>query len=161
MTDIRIVDAEFDDGDHARGIVELIDEYAREPAIGSPGLRDEVRETLVSRLRSHPGVLVLLALDGRKPVGVAVCFVGFSTFEARPLVNIHDLAVTTTYQGRGVGTRLVEEIARRARDLDCCRLTLEVTEKNTGARRLYKRLGFGKETGASTPGSMIFLQRPL
>ena len=36
-----------------------------------------------------------------KPVGLATTFEGFSTFAAKPLINIHDIAVLPDYRGRG------------------------------------------------------------
>ena len=74
--------------------------------------------------------------------GVAVCFLGFSTFSAMPLLNIHDLAVRGEFQGTGVGGALLDSVAEKARTLGCCRVTLEVDQENPGARRLYERKGF-------------------
>jgi ribosomal protein S18 acetylase RimI-like enzyme len=76
---------------------------------------------------------------------MAVCFIGFSTFAARPLLNIHDFAVAGAFRGQRVGARLLEHIEQKARELGCCKLTLEVKDDNHAARRLYKRFGFGGE----------------
>ena len=76
-------------------------------------------------------------------MGVAVCFRGFSTFAGRPLINIHDLAVTSEHRRKGVGRALIEEVFRRARDAGCAKVTLEVLDRNVTAKRLYKRMGFG------------------
>ncbi|MDP7573186.1 MAG: GNAT family N-acetyltransferase, partial [Myxococcota bacterium] len=78
----------------------------------------------------------------KRPVGVAVCFLGFSTFQARPLLNIHDLAVLPEWRGRGVGRALLAAAEDRARQRGCCKLTLEVQDSNRRALQLYERFGF-------------------
>ena len=39
--------------------------------------------------------------ETRRAVGLALCFVGFSSFKARPLINIHDIAVRPEVRGQG------------------------------------------------------------
>ena len=139
---ISVVDAELDRPEHCDGLVAILDEYARLPHIAGRGLPVDVIENLTSRLARTSGKQILLAIDGEKVVGVAVCFEAFSTFAGRPLLNIHDLAVTAEYRGQGVGTMLLDAVAQRARELGCCRVTLEVDTENPGAKKLYERSGF-------------------
>jgi ribosomal protein S18 acetylase RimI-like enzyme len=84
----------------------------------------------------------LLAFVGDEPVGAAVCFFGLSTFRARPLVNIHDLAVLPKHQGKGVGPALLAAVEDHARRRGCCKITLEVQDDNVRARNVYRRFGF-------------------
>lgn len=121
----------------------LIDAYARDPMGGSHPLPVDVRDRLIDGLRNHPTTLVHLAFEGDEPVGVAVCFLGFSTFAAKPLLNIHDLAVLPNYRGRGIGRQLLAAVEDDARARGCCKLTLEVFESNERARRTYAAAGFG------------------
>jgi ribosomal protein S18 acetylase RimI-like enzyme len=140
--EIEIVDADFEDAAHRAGIVEVLDSYAADPVGGGTPLRAEVRERLVSALRDHPTTLALLALSDGRPIGVAVCFLGLSTFQARPLLNIHDLAVLPKYRGRGAGRALLAAAEDRARRRGCCKLTLEVQDDNGRALGLYRSFGF-------------------
>lgn len=140
---VEIRDANLHAADDAGAVVALIDEYARGPNGQSRALSEEVKARLVPGLLKHPASFVLLACDGGTPVGVAVCFWGFSTFAGKPLINIHDLAVTTKYRRKGLGSALIEETLRRARDAGCAKVTLEVLDENEGAKRLYRRMGFG------------------
>lgn len=143
MTALEVREADLDDPGDAAGLVEVLDSYAADPVgIGRP-LGTEVRDRLVPMLRQHPTTLALLALEDGRPVGLAICFWGLSSFHARPLLNIHDLAVLPGHRGRGAGRALLAEIERRARERGCCRLTLEVQEDNQAAMALYRRLGFG------------------
>jgi len=113
------------------------------------------RARLVPSLRAHPAARVFLAWSGARAVGVAVCFLAFSTFRARPVLNVHDLAVAAAWRGRGIGRALLEHVRVEAERSGCCRLTLEVREDNVRARRLYARLGFAQAEGA--PG--VAMQR--
>lgn len=157
MADITIVEADFSDPGHAGAVVEILDVYAQEPVEGGRPLPDDVRARLPQALAEHPTAFALLAFDGASAVGVAVCIGGFSTFAARPLINVHDLAVMPTHRGQRIGTRLLEAVAERARQAGCCKVTLEVRVSNGDARRLYERLGFSDAGGQPTQ----FLERRL
>jgi ribosomal protein S18 acetylase RimI-like enzyme len=139
---VRVREADFDDDRDVNGFIEVLDSYASAPVGGGSPLAPEVRERVVPMLRDHPTSLVLLAFVDDEPVGVAVCFFGMSTFRARPLLNIHDLAVLPAYQGKGVGPALLEAVEDHARRRGCCKLTLEVRDDNTPARGVYQRFGF-------------------
>jgi ribosomal protein S18 acetylase RimI-like enzyme len=160
MPEVTVIEADLQDQRHQAAIVYLVDAYARDPMGNGEGLPAEVRDRLMAGLQQHPTTMIYLAFDDDKPVGIAVCFVGFSTFAAQPLINIHDLAVVAEYRGRGVGRLLLERVEARGRELGCCKLTLEVRADNQRAQRLYARVGFGDVTfnqGACT----WFLQKPL
>jgi ribosomal protein S18 acetylase RimI-like enzyme len=139
---LHVREADFDDERDAKGILAVLDSYASAPVGGGQPLAPDVRERLIPMLREHPTSLVLLAFVDDDPVGIAVCFFGMSTFRARPLLNIHDLAVLTAYQGKGVGPALLEAVEEHARRRGCCKLTLEVQDDNTRARGVYQRFGF-------------------
>jgi len=140
---IRVIEADIENAEHGRALVSLIDSYAQEPAGQSAPLTTDAKASIVPGLRSHPANLILLAAMDDIYAGAAVCFWLFSTFSGKPLLNIHDLVVGPDYQNRGIGTALLSEIEKRARQSDCCKITLEVNDTNLGAKRLYERFGFG------------------
>jgi len=161
MPTVTVIEADLHDPQHQAAIVQLIDAYARDPMGNGAGLPPEVRDRLIPGLRQHPTSLIFLAYDGERPMGIAVCFVGFSTFAAQPLINIHDLAVLPEYRGHGVGRILLERVEAKGRELGCCKLTLEVREDNHRAQRLYQNFGFG---AMPTEGHTVrnwFLQKRL
>jgi ribosomal protein S18 acetylase RimI-like enzyme len=160
MPDVTVIEADLQDRQHEAAIVYLIDAYARDPMGNGKGLPAEVHNRLVAGLRQHPTSLIFLAFASDEPVGIAVCFVGFSTFAAQPLINIHDLAVVPAYRGQGVGRLLLERVEARGRELGCCKLTLEVRADNHRAQRLYARAGFGDVAFSQGAGTW-FLQKPL
>jgi GNAT superfamily N-acetyltransferase len=146
------------DGDK---VVAMIDAYSRDPTASGAPLPGDVRERLIPGLQSHAGTLVLLAMHAQEPVGIAVCFFGFSTFAAKPLLNVHDLAVIPGYRGRGVSRMLLESAEAIARARDCCKLTLEVFAKNERARSVYQRFGFADYQLDPSMGSALFMEKKL
>ncbi len=141
-TGVQVRRAELLDAADAAAIVHLLNAYATDPRGGGVPLAEVVQSRLVAGLRQHPMARVWLAFDGGAAVGVCVAFVGYSTFEALPLLNIHDLAVLPGQRGRGIGRALLAAAESAARAEGCCKLTLEVQDDNTPARQLYERFGF-------------------
>lgn len=141
MTRIEI--ANLEEPAHAGALIEILDSYARGPGGQNEPLSPETRASLATRLREHPGARVLLAFEDERAVGVAVCITTFSTFAAKPALNVHDLAVLPGFQGRGIGRALLAEVESVARARGCCKVSLEVHDTNEGAKRLYRELGFG------------------
>jgi ribosomal protein S18 acetylase RimI-like enzyme len=156
--EVAIRDADLADPAHADALVALIDDYARGPGGQQAPLSAEARAHMAAGLRALPTAFVLLAFAGERAVGAAVCTWGFSTFTGRPSVNVHDLAVAPAFQRRGIGTRLLAEVERRARAHGAARLTLEVRETNEAAIRLYRRAGFGPW---EAPRRTLFVAKPL
>jgi ribosomal protein S18 acetylase RimI-like enzyme len=158
---ISIVEADLERPDHQAAVVALTDAYSRDPFGDGKPLDPVVRERLIPGLRSHPSTLIMLAFDGERPVGMATCFVGFSTFSAKPLVNIHDLVVVEDSRGRGVGRSLLDSVERKARELGCCKITLEVLDKNARAIGAYRSFGFAQYSLQEGAGVAIFMAKPL
>jgi ribosomal-protein-alanine N-acetyltransferase len=62
-------------------------------------------------------------------------------------VHVLNVAVAPAYRGRGLGTALMEEALREARDARARAVTLEVRRSNVDGRRLYESFGF-EQVGA-------------
>jgi GNAT superfamily N-acetyltransferase len=161
MNAIEVVETDLRRPEHQSATLELLDAYARDPMGNGAPLSAEVRRQLIPGLREHPTTLVFLAYSDGVAIGLAVCFRGFSTFAAKPLINIHDLVVLSTHRGRGVGRRLIESVAEKGRMLDCCKLTLEVLENNRRARRLYDSAGFAQAMYQPEAGGALFMSKVL
>jgi ribosomal protein S18 acetylase RimI-like enzyme len=71
----------------------------------------------------------------------------------RPYAELEDygslylsgVAVLAEHRGRGIGTRLMTSISERAQALGRPRVSLLCFERNEGAMRLYRRLGFEEQ----------------
>ena len=57
-------------------------------------------------------------------------------------IHINNVALRPHLRGHGLGTALMRHVFAEAQRLGARRATLEVRASNTGARRLYERLGF-------------------
>ncbi|MCA8995012.1 MAG: GNAT family N-acetyltransferase [Planctomycetaceae bacterium] len=145
--------ADFYNDQDAAAITELVAAYADD----SDPIPESVKEEMVPGLRLVPSAFAVLAVCGEQIVGVAVCFLGYSTFAARPLVNIHDLVIAAEHRGRGVGSQLIRAVEAHARVEGSCKVTLEVRASNDRAESLYRRMGY------RDPGSepTRFLERLL
>jgi GNAT superfamily N-acetyltransferase len=161
MAHITITEADLSRREHREAVVDLINSYAMDPMGNGKPLSPEVREALVPGLREHPTTMIFLAFREGRAVGIALCFKGFSTFAARPLVNIHDVAVLPEYRGKGIARRLLGAVEEKSRRIGCCKLTLEVLEYNTHARRVYKAAGFGDPRYNGGTGGTSFLVKEL
>lgn len=161
MPSLRILINPYNDQAHAQAIVRVLDSYASDPMGGSKPLGFFTRQNLIAELRRRPWVVSLLALIDEEPVGLLIAMEGFSTFSARPLMNIHDVAVLPEQRGNGVGTALFAEIERVARQRGCCKMTLEVLEGNERAKKLYSHLGFSPYVLDPEKGAAQFWEKSL
>ena len=161
LMSIQIVEANLNLPEHREAVLAMVDAYSMDAMGGAKPLDPGVRPRLIPGLQRHPTTLIFLAFEGEQPVGVAVCFIGFSTFAAKPLINIHDCMVLPAFRGKGVGRRLLDAVEAKARELGCCKLTLEVMDNNDRALRAYEAAGFVRYALQENAGTAIFLSKPL
>lgn len=157
----RVVSLDLADPAQATAFLDLLDHYARDPMGGGMRLATEVKARLVEALRRVPHFHGALAWLGEEPVGLINCFMGFSTFAARPLLNVHDIVVRDGLRGAGIGQGLLAWAESRARELDCCKLTLEALSNNHRALTSYERAGFAPYVLDPAAGNALFLQKIL
>jgi len=158
---IRIVEANLSLRADQEAVLAMVDAYSRDAMGDGKSLDPDVRTQLIPGLRRHPTTLIFLAFDGDQPIGAAVCFIGFSTFAAKPLINIHDFVVLPTSRGKGIGRQLQAAVETKAKQLGCCKLTLEVMDKNHQAVRMYQAAGFERYALQEEAGAAIFMSKPL
>ena len=158
---IRYVQADLDNEEHQSSVLAMVDAYSRDPMGDGAPLATEIRERLIPGLRAHPTTIIFLAFDTDTPVGVAVCFLGFSTFAAKSLINLHDVSVLPTHRGRGVGRGLLAAVEAKGLELGCCKLTLEVLDQNDRALRTYTAAGFKRYSLQPGAGEAIFMSKGI
>jgi len=160
-TNVTIVDADLSRAEHQHALVTMLDAFMRDPMAGGQPLSEQSRREVVPGLRAHPACYVLLAWRDGLPIGFSICFLGFSTFNARPLINIHDIFVDSAVRGMGIGRMLLERIEAKARELNCCRITLEVRQDNRVARGLYRKVGFDQAVDGTERIAVEFWHKTL
>lgn len=161
VTQIRTLIADYRNDEQARDILALMDEYARDPFGGGEPLPDYCREQLLQKLAEFHGAFSVLAYRDNQALGLVNCFMGFSTFVCKPLVNIHDVIVSKEARGSGVCGAMLDLVAREAKERGCCKLTMEVLEKNLPAQIAYRKAGFKPYTLDEAMGQAHFWQRYL
>ena len=187
MSSIEILQADLGRPEHQEAVVTLLDAYARDPMGNGKALSDRVRSELIAGLQQHPTTIIFLVFQNKIAVGIATCFGGFSTFAARPLINIHDFYILPEFRGLHLPREHVQQgpdhlgrrPQRRSRcflrygedQLDhavsissrpgCCKITLEVQQNNHGARRIYAAAGFSRSVYVEAAGGALFLSKPL
>ena len=148
-------------GDRA-ALVAMLDAYARDPMGGATALPATTRDTLCDRLAGFSGAASWIAwADGATPVGLLNAFLGFSTFRAQPLLNVHDIAVLPAWRGQGIARLLLNAAQAHACALGCCKLTLEVLSDNTPAQQAYRRFGFTPYALNAAQGQALYMQKWL
>lgn len=158
---INVVRANLINPEQAAALLRLMDEYANGLTGGGQPLDAYTRAHLVATLRTRPGAHTLLAVHDDEYVGLLNAFEGFSTFACKPLLNIHDVVVTEALRGQGIGRQLMEHAEILARELGCCKLTLEVLEGNAKAQAAYRSLGYEGYELDPAMGKALFWQKKL
>ncbi len=155
---IEVFEADYADPLHATALVDLLDQYARDPAGGSEPLSAFARDRLAAELAARPTAFSVLAFDAELPIGLINCIEGFSTFACKPLINVHDVVVISGYRGRGVGRLMLERVKAVAHRRGACKLTLEVLDGNRSAISLYEKFGFAPYQLDPAMGQARFFQ---
>ena len=153
--------ANYADPADAALLADLLDAYARDPMGGGAPLSDHARGNFVAGLAATGGAFSLIARVDGAGVGLANCLMGYSTFAAAPLVNIHDMAVLPGQRGHGIGRALMQVIEAEALKRGATKITLEVLSGNDAAKHLYAACGFGDYQLDPQAGSALFWQKRL
>ena len=159
MLEIKRVN--YDDHAQMDALIQLLNGYACDPMGGGEPLNTESIQRLPEALKDCPTALSLIAYVDEQPAGLLNAFWSVSTFAAKRLINIHDIAVSPNFRGRGVATALLAEIESIARELGCCKLTLEVLSGNQPAQRTYQKSGFAGYELDPAAGQALFWQKKL
>lgn len=144
---------------HQADFLQLLNVYATDIMGGGAAIGNHLHQQLIEGLQNTPHKLILLVYDDENPIAIANCFYGFSTFKAKPLLNIHDFAVAPEARGKGVAKLLLERIAEEAKTAGCCKITLEVLEGNKRAQKVYFDFGFENYELDPIAGKALFLEK--
>ena len=134
---IEVVRATVSDVPVILQMIRDLAEYERmadEVVATEPGLRE-------SLFGPRPDAEVLIAYTDEQPAGFALYFHNYSTFVGRRGLYLEDLFVKPAFRGRGIGKRLLVELARIAIDRGCGRFEWTVLDWNEPAIGFYKSLG--------------------
>ncbi|MBP6610576.1 MAG: GNAT family N-acetyltransferase [Paludibacter sp.] len=133
---------DFENPEHLNALVELTNHYMADPMGGATAHNKLQQLRLVDGLANHPTAEIYFAVEDCKAVGMATCFVNFSTFNIKPYLYIHDFVVHSAVRGKGISKALLAYLIDLSTERGYCKLTLEVRTDNKIAKSLYARMGF-------------------
>lgn len=140
---VSIIECNFKNSLHKEALIRLMNNYMADDMGGKlPPYTPEIAEVVLMGLEKHPSKLILFAVVDQEFIGLTNCFVNFGTFAAKPFINIHDVVVLKEFRGRKIGQQLMEGITRKAKELGCSKITLEVRNDNKYAQKLYRKMGY-------------------
>mmetsp|Transcript_15347 Transcript_15347/g.14720 ORF Transcript_15347/g.14720 Transcript_15347/m.14720 type:complete len:164 (+) Transcript_15347:63-554(+) len=159
----EVVRVDLNDEKLSQEVVQLLDGYANDFFGGNEPLSKFSKENIIIELRKLTSVHVFMAklLASNEYVGLAICFEGFSTFECKPLINIHDFYVKPEARRQGISFELISFIEQFGRSKGYCKITLEVLEGNLGAKAAYTSAGFDGYELDPTIGKAEFWQKKI
>ncbi len=96
------------------------------------------KETFVEQINNNPYASIYIFEDNHKIVGYVDLWIAY---ENADLANI---GVSKQYQGKGIGSQLMEFCERIVNQNNCENYSLEVRVSNLKAIHLYEKFGFQK-----------------
>jgi GNAT superfamily N-acetyltransferase len=97
--------------------------------------------------RSPPDFHCLVAQENGKIVGLLVFYFVPFTYRAKPNLIIKELYVSDAYRSKGVGSLLMQAVAREAEKVGCGLMKWYVAKWNKRSMQFYKRLGATIDSG--------------
>ena len=142
MSDVIIREAVAADAAAILGFIRGLADFEHEPP--------EAVKTTEADIRAHgfgPNrhfETLIAERDGR-PIGMALFFPHYSTWEGRPALYLEDLYVEPAHRGTGAGFALMRALAQIADKRNWTRLDLSVLDWNP-AREFYSAIGMKHES---------------
>lgn len=136
MSALTIRPATIEDTDLILHLVRelAIYEKAEHEVLATPA---HVHRTLFA---DNPKVFGLVCLDGDTPVGFAVYFFNYSTWQGQHGLYLEDLYISPEQRGKGAGKAMLRHLAQIAVAKDCGRFEWSVLDWNTPAIEFYDSL---------------------
>lgn len=147
---VEVFEADLANSKHAAALVELLSQLAESEFGRREPMNNAEKAALVPGLGSFPAKRIWLASIDQEICGITVCFLQFSIFSSKQMLNIHDLYTLPAYRRRGVGEALVREAIAWARSHGHAFVNIEVANDNSNAMALYRKLGFGEWLSPTT-----------
>lgn len=122
-------------------ITELAEyEKARHEVLAS--VADIERTLFVEQATSH----ALICCRDDQPIGFAVYFFNYSTWQGRNGLYLEDLYISPEQRGTGAGKLMLKHLAREACANECGRFEWSVLDWNEPAIRFYESIGARPQT---------------
>ncbi len=106
----------------------------------------EVNDIQESIFGKDSTVKALICCKDDLPIGFAVYFYNYSTWQGRKGLYLEDLYILPEYRGIGAGYHLLKYLARKAVNEGCGRFEWSVLDWNEPAIRFYQSIGAEQKT---------------
>ncbi len=154
---IQIVEGDLTNSEHAAHFLKLTAAFMSDEMGGGAQPWNEAQKVqIIHDIANDPYALVLFAVVDGAYSGICTSFLSYSTFQAKPMLNIHDIFVEEPSRGIGIGKRLLEKAEEVASLKKCCKITISVRKDNLNGRDMYKSYGF-----AEAPNSRLLWTKCL
>ncbi|MDB5189477.1 MAG: hypothetical protein JWL82_434 [Parcubacteria group bacterium] len=146
MPDFTVRSATSEDAETVVTFINELAEYERLAAHARPNVN---RLRIQLQPHASPRLYCALAFHEAIPVGFAIGYQVYSTFQTSWNFHLEDFYVNETARGKGVGRALFRQMCRVAHELGCIQLDLEVLKWNKDAMAAYLKWGGAKDSGWS------------
>ena len=119
------------------GLIRELALYEREPDAVLATEADLLRDGFTEPRRFH----CLMAEWSETPVGFALYFYNYSTWEGRPGIYLEDLYVQPAQRGKGIGKSILTRLAAIAVEEECARFEWSVLDWNQPSIDFYHAMG--------------------
>ncbi|MEA2096210.1 MAG: GNAT family N-acetyltransferase [Candidatus Cloacimonadota bacterium] len=137
MFEIQIRVATIEDSSLILNFVKELAKFERAASEVSATIEDIQR----SIFGTDSSVNALICSINNKPIGFAVYFYNYSTWQGKNGLYLEDIYITPKYRGRGAGKELIKYLAKIAVSKDCGRFELSVLDWNESAIEFYESFG--------------------
>lgn len=141
MSEIHVRRATPDDASTIVCFIRGLAEFEQEPL---SSVKITEAEIVRDGFGDRPSFEALIAESEGQPVGFALFFMNYSTWEGTSGLYIEDLFVDEVARGTGAGRALMAAASAIAKERGCARLELSVLDWNP-ARAFYERLGMSHQ----------------
>ena len=137
MFEIQIREATIEDSSLILNFVKELAKFERAAFEVSATVEDVQR----SIFGVNSSVHALICSINNKPIGFAVYFYNYSTWQGKNGLYLEDIYITPKYRGKGAGRKLFKYMAIIAVSKDCGRFELSVLDWNESAIKFYESIG--------------------
>lgn len=101
----------------------------------------KVRSEHLQHLLARQDFMVVVARFVNQVVGGLTAYVLPQYHSEKPVVYLYDIAVSATYQGQGIGTKLLTQLMQYCRSLGVEELFVQANQEDTQAIDFYRATG--------------------
>lgn len=142
MKDIQIREAVVEDSPLILNFIKGLAAYEK----AEHEVTADVHDIEVSIFGEDSTVKALICFKEELPIGFAVYFYNYSTWQGRKGLYLEDLYIKPEYRGNGAGCELLKYLAKIAVNEGCGRFEWSVLDWNEPAIQFYKSIGAKEKT---------------